>query len=323
MKANILRGQKGFSLLEIMIVTIIMAVMALAASKSIKTAMQNKRKIDARLKTETLVFDALRFMSTDVEKAFHYQYTTYEMERQAALAKEDRLRQNPQNNPNPQAPPAQPPIPPVRYTQFIGKENSMHFTSLNNQRTTANSQESDQVEVGYFLATCKSRLDAKKESSCLWRRSSLIIDNDVTRGGEATPLVENVTDFKLEYLSDDPQQKEWKKIWQTDTNGDAITQNMFPYLVRITLGIQDKTSKEIGKFKQTVVAAVRFTNNTDPAKRFAYQAPAANGGTNNAGTNTAGTNGGTTGGTNGSTTGGTSGGTTSGGGPPTGGGLNP
>jgi prepilin-type N-terminal cleavage/methylation domain-containing protein len=267
MKTPTLRDSRGFSLLEVMLVTVIMAVMALAASKSIKTAMMNKSKIDARLKTETLVFDGLRLMATDVEKAFHYQYVTYEMERQAQIAKEQRL-QSKGAQAGAGANPQQPLIAPIRYTQFIGKENSMHFTSLNNQRTTANSQESDQIEVGYFLATCKSRM-SKKTSQCLWRRSSLIVDNDVTRGGDATPLIENVSEFKLEYLSDDPQQKEWRTIWQTDSNGDANTQNLFPYLVRITLATEDKDSKFVGKFKQTVVAVVRFPNNTDPAKRFA------------------------------------------------------
>ena len=39
-------------------------------------------------------------------------------------------------------------------------------------------------------------------------------------------------------------------------------------MVRITLEVYDKDSKDIGKFKQTIIAPIRFPNNIDPAKRF-------------------------------------------------------
>jgi hypothetical protein len=122
--------------------------------------------------------------------------------------------------------------------------------------------------VGYYLADCKTRV-TDKTSRCLWRRASTLIDNDVTRGGMATPLVENVSDFHFEYLSEDQNDKEWKKSWLTDNNGSPQTQNMFPSMVRVVLEVHDKDNKEIGKFRQTIIATIRFPNNTDPAKRFA------------------------------------------------------
>lgn len=272
-----------------MIVTVIMAFMAMIGSRSVKTAMQNKKKIDARLKTETVVFDALRLMSTDIEKAFHYQYTLFEMERQAVTKV---MAANP---PQPGQPnPMQNLVVPERRTQLIGKSDSLHFTTINHQRTTANAQEGNQIEVGYYLNSCKSRISGKS-STCLWRRYSIVIDNDVTRDGVATPLVENVTQLKFEYMSDSNNNKEWRDRWLTDANGDNVTQNMFPYLVRITLEVHDKESKDIAAFKQTVVSNIRFTNNQDPAKRFASLGGGAVGGGANAGTN-AGTNSGALGG---------------------------
>ncbi|MCB9073491.1 MAG: prepilin-type N-terminal cleavage/methylation domain-containing protein [Bdellovibrionaceae bacterium] len=282
------KNQKGFSLLEILIVMAIMGAIAVIASQAIRGGLQTKKKLDARLKTESMVFDALRLMATDIERAFHYQYALYEIDRSSVAAQQQG------NNPNEAAgtPPtqspnsnqAQPPPPPVQLTNFIGKESSVHFTTLNHYRTTANAQESNEVEVGYYLDDCKSYVTGKS-STCLWRRESIVVDNDVTRGGDATPLLENVSNFKLEYIGETPSEKDWKKEWLTDNNGTTNTQNRFPALVKIALTIEDKNNKDFAKFSQSIIASVRFTNNVDPAKKFqgsgANTAPNSGAGGNN------------------------------------------
>lgn len=280
MAIRLLRSRSGFSLLEILIVTALMGAIAVIASRAIKNGLATKKKLDARLKIESMVFDALRLMSTDVERAFHYQHALYEIDR-ASLASQSNPNDPPPTenptNPNPNPTQQVQLIPPLRLTNLVGKEESLHFTTLNHYRTTANSQESNQIEVGYYLENCKSRV-TREESKCLWRRSSTIIDNDVTRGGDATPLVENITEFKLEYLSDNINVKEWKRDWVTDQNGTIDTQNLFPAMVKITLAIEDKKNKVLNKFKQTVIASIRSPNNIDPAKRFANTGGQAGGG---------------------------------------------
>lgn len=266
-----MKNNKGFSLIEILVVMTIMAVFATIASNAIKTALMNKKKIDARLRIESRVFDALRIMATDLEKAFHYKNPFYEIERNALITANQAQNNNNQNNQNnnPQNPQQVqiPPRPPI-LTQFIGKEQSIHFTTLNHFRSVANSQESDQIEVGYFLKNCRSRGNKDGESSqCLWRRTAITIDDEVDKDGKDVVLIENVETFKLEYLSEDINLKEWKSTWQSDRNGDADTRGKFPSLVKITLAIEDP-QKAIGIFKQTVIANLRFPNNEDPAKTF-------------------------------------------------------
>lgn len=275
--ATMAKNQKGFSLLEILIVTAIMGVIALLASNAIRNGLQNKKKMDARLRVESMTFDALRLMATDIERAFHYQHALYEIDKQAIIKKKPR----PAADGTYAADPNELPPAPEHLTQFIGKPEQIHFTTLNHQRTVANSPESNIVEVGYYINDCKSRL-TDKTSRCLWRRSSLFLDNDVTRGGENTLLLSNVSELKFEFLSDDSSDKEWRPQWLTDSNGDARTQNMFPLMVRITLEVHDKDSKDIGKFRQSVIASIRFTNNIDPAKRFGG-APAKSGTTEDTG----------------------------------------
>ncbi len=135
------------------------------------------------------------------------------------------------------------------------------------------------IEVGYSLSSCKSRTTGK-QSNCLWRRSSTTVDNDVSRGGTTIPMVENVTKFELQYLSEDFADKEWKKEWMSDQNGTGATRNKFPAMVKIVLEIHDENSKTIGKFNQTIIANVRFPNNTDPATFFSGQPQVPAGGAN-------------------------------------------
>lgn len=264
---------KGFSLVEIIIVMVILTVFATMAARSIKTAIYNKKKIDARLRIEAMVFDALQIMKADVEKAFHYTDPFYELDRSALIAANTKKgtsggNNNANNNQSGVNPNLQLPPKPIKLTQFLGKNTAMHFTTLNHFRSLADSQESDQVEVGYFIRDCRARGDKKgKSRPCLWRREALTIDDDVEKDGKEVVLLENVKKFTLEYLPEDANEKEWRQEWQSDRNGDAITRNKFPYMVKISVDVEDETKAIVG-FKQTVIANVRFPNNQDPAKLF-------------------------------------------------------
>lgn len=277
MNRSFSNNEKGFSLLEIIIVMTIMGVFATIAARSIKTATNNKKKIDARLRIESSVYDTLRIISTDLEKAFHFTNPFYELDKYALTAASTK-KSGTNNNANAQQVTGQqqgqavsiPPRPPI-LTQFIGKENNVHFTTLNHFRTVSDSAESRQVEVGYFLKNCrpKGKKDGKS-TPCLWRRSALTIDDDVTDGGKAVVLLENVKIFQLEYMSEDPNQRDWQDQWQSDRNGSSTTQGKFPQLIKITLRVED-AGKAIAAFQQTIIASVRFPNNANPEQLFKPQ----------------------------------------------------
>ncbi|MEM7647466.1 MAG: type II secretion system protein GspJ [Pseudomonadota bacterium] len=249
-------NSKGFTLIEVMISMFIMAMLTVLVSQSIRTAVQNKQKLEARIASETALYDALRVIKMDVERAFHYQDVFFEIEN-LALAQLEKDKQ-----PNPNGPGAgnnQQRQPPVKLTQFLGEANSMHFTALNHFRTKYNAQESDQMEVGYYLDGC-DHPSGEGSTQCLWRRSNPQIDDQVDQDGSKVIVTHHVTDFSLEYRNN-KETGQYVKQWRSDNKGRADQRNTFPHFVKIKLIIEDKENKKAKKAEQTIVVAIAFPNN--------------------------------------------------------------
>ena len=245
---------KGFTLIEVIIAMMIMAMLTVLISRSIRSAIRNKDKLEAYIASETLLYDCLAILKQDIERAFHYRDIFFEMETKALKKLEART------NPNRQSSEAR--KPPVKLTHFLGESDNLHFTTLNHFRTRYNAQESDQMEVGYYLENCKKQ-DGKGSSQCLWRRSSVQIDNQVERGGSHRVIAENITHFKLSYHSD-REEDQWVDQWRSDGNGRGDQQNRFPNLVKIELKIEDKDNPKFRKAEQSVVVRIQFPNNPNP-----------------------------------------------------------
>lgn len=246
----------GFTLIEVMISMFIMAMLTVLVSQSIKTAVQNKQKLEVRIASETALYDALRVIKMDVERAFHYQDVFFEIENLALAQIEKDKQKNPNNNgPGEQAIRQ----PPVKLTQFLGEANSMHFTALNHFRTKYNAQESDQMEVGYFLEGC-DHPSGEGTTQCLWRRSNTQIDDQVDQDGPKVIVAHHVTTFALEYRNNQ-ETGEYVKQWRSDNRGRPDQRNKFPHFVKINLVIEDKENKKAKKAEQTVIVAIAFPNN--------------------------------------------------------------
>lgn len=277
-------SQSGMTLMEVMIATVILAIIAAYTAETVERAVKSKIKVEGDIDRKSTVRDALRIIERDVNLAFHYRdigvqlYNISEKERLERLkkgtTKTDPDKKDPalpvETTPPPTRPteaaqPAEPakPFKPKKqkiFTHFMGEENRMDFTTLNNARVREDDRSSDQAEIGYFLRECRNRYDKKKSSQCLWRRIDPLIDDDVTKGGTETVLLEHVLRFELRYLGPG-KEEEWTKQWRTNKGGDANSENNFPYAVEITLEYHNKTNPSEKPVSMTLVAAVRFPNN--------------------------------------------------------------
>jgi prepilin-type N-terminal cleavage/methylation domain-containing protein len=272
---------RGFTLIEIMVAMAILTVLSIYSARSIQRAIKTKVKIEKEISRTSVVREALRVIERDVNLAFNYRDINIDLfnaagkERQTASASPT---PSPSSSYNPttgqttpvatqQAPQPQTSFKPRQQqilTQFLGSEKELTFTTLSNVRTMADVQESDQIVVGYTVHECSNWINKNLKSNCLWRRVNPIISDDITKGGEETVLLENVTRFELRYLGPG-KNNEWQKQWYTDSHGDDTTKGIFPYAVEITIETQNKNIEGDKPLAMTWVAALRFPNNPAPS----------------------------------------------------------
>lgn len=261
----------------------ILAFLTLFTAQSIQKALQNKSKIQDDIDRYSAIRDALRVMESDINKAFNYRDINIELYNNIVNLR----NKTPDNNSNPEAPKsatgkvdpiqAKSPFDPNTtnnspetlkprmeriVTQFLGESNKLDFTTLSYARVSAEERTSDQAKIGYFLKDCRSWKNRTKTSRCLYRRISYLLDDDVTKGGEETPLLENVTKLEFQYLGPvDPTT--WVKSWFTNARGDDRTKGVFPYAVEITLEVENKTNPKTKPIRMTLIASIRNPNNPD------------------------------------------------------------
>jgi prepilin-type N-terminal cleavage/methylation domain-containing protein len=279
----VIRRNFGFTLLEVIIAMMIMAFMSLFTVQAIQQALKTKAKVQREIDKSATLRDALRIMERDINMAFNYRDASIELYNQAQLERRKRMKtpqnqqQQQQQDPSKQTqPPAQPQQNQPQlteeqinertklkvdkiYTQFIGEPTSLDFTTLSNVRMTEDSKVSSQAEIGYHLKPCRRRSTQGQSSQCLWRRVSNVIHEDITKSGEETVLLENVSDFKLRYLGVG-HEEEWLDSWITTERGTEQSKGNFPYAVEVTIALKDPDTKD-KELRMTMVAAIRNPNN--------------------------------------------------------------
>lgn len=260
------KKQLGFTLIEVVLAITIMATLTVLSSQSIQQAIKAKEKIQDQLADMSKVRDSLRVMERDINLAYHYR--DLELEFEAELRKKSK--------PTPAAG-AAPPPPDDLYlsspeyqqrmqfrrdptTDFIGKEDALDFATMNTGRVVESEIMADFIKVGYSLEPCKKMNVEGTSSKCLVRRQANIVEGDITKGGEKTVLLEDVSEFKLRYFGKGRQ--EWNSDWNTKT-GDGATKGNFPQAVEISLGIEIERKGKKKKVSMQLVAAVRNPNNSD------------------------------------------------------------
>lgn len=294
--------QTGFTLIEVMIAVTIMAFLSIMTADAIRSEIKSKAKYEKQIQTQAQLRDALEVMIRDINLAFHYRDFNAELYNAAwqeriksaegangSSSQDQDGQQDGQTDQNQnqgqdqnqrlaelkaQYKPKKPPV----VTRFYGEEDQLFFTSLSNVRTQANQPQSRQLKVAYYVKQCRGLVNKKKSSRCLIRRTSPILDDDVTNDnttnkGTETVLLEDVTSFHLRYLGPGFD-NEWVESWKSDKDvTDDRTRSKFPFAVEITLGIKDPQHGKDKSFKRTVVAEIRFPNNAPPPTTAPGTAP--------------------------------------------------
>ncbi len=255
---NSQRSQNGFTLIETLLTVSILAVMSILAAQTIQRSMQAKVKLQDQIDDLSRVRDALRLMERDLGLAYHHR----DFEKEIA----DKVKALGKPTPPPGQPGfAPPPDPPeVREaprqdptTFFVGSDSEMNFVTLNNSRIQSNARQADFQEVGYTLKDCRE----KNQGKCLWRRTSAVVDSDVSRGGNDIALLDHVQELKFRYIGKGKQ--DWVTEWHSDATGDAVTKDHFPAAVEISLTFQKGDGDTMKKYSTQIVAPIHFPNNKE------------------------------------------------------------
>lgn len=215
----------GFTLIEVLIATSILAGMGAMTYGSVKQAYQQKQEIEAAQERDAQVRAALDLMVHEISHAFlsdHYDRKRYR-ERPTFFKGEDR-----------------------------GRRDELNFTSLAHERLELDSKVSDQAAIRYWV----DRDPDSRSDEALFRRVNPVIDEEAERKGNSAVLCEGVRGFELEYW--DGRKQEWVKEWDA---AKPERLGVLPSRVRITLTVADENGKDRVFSTQTRIAirrALRF-----------------------------------------------------------------
>ncbi len=250
----------GFTLIEVILAITILSTLTVLTTQALSRALKAKVKIQTEVDDVASLRDSMRMIRADINLAYHHR--DFEKEISDLV-----------NKPTPPAGIATPTAPPPVVqrenkrvdptTDFVGTEDKMNFVTMNNGRTTANSKQADFTEVGYALKDCRNLTDTSKSSKCLYRRTQLIVDEDVTEGGTEMVLLENISEFKLRYIGEGKQ--DWVSTWKTNNGGDGATKGRYPELVEVSMAIEREMDKKKRTYSMQFVIPIHFPNNPPSA----------------------------------------------------------
>lgn len=202
----------GFSLIELMVAMVLMAMMGTLLMTSINSSIKARDKVEEISGRYQMVRQAMTRMSREISMAY--------------LSKHINL------------------LDPTYITQFRGKKDSLYFSAFGNVVRQKDAKESDEQVLGFYLL----EKDGKKN---LMRKHQANLNLDVESGGRAQILCPDVQKLEFSYF-DEQQNKweeEWvsdpSSLVSQGTIGDqddqpkspAQKQWLLPSFVRITLSV--------------------------------------------------------------------------------------
>ena len=258
-----LKKESGFTLIEVILAITILSTLTVLTTQALSRALKAKVKIQTEVDDVASLRDTMRMIRTDLNLAYHHR--DFEKELLDLVNKPaGALPGLPGGAPATPVRPTAPAVPREnkRYdpvTHFNGAEDKVNFVTMNNGRTTANSQQADFIEVGYSVKGCRNLTDPSKSSNCLYRRTQLVLDEDIDEGGTESVLLENISEFKVRYIGEGKQ--DWVSTWNTKNSSDAATRLRFPEVVEISLAIEREIDKKKRTYSMQYAVPIHFPNN--------------------------------------------------------------
>lgn len=195
--------QSGVTLIEMMVAMTILAIVATLMYTGFSQTSRNKKRVEAELDRAHEVRMGVERIARELSMAFV-----------SAQSNPDQSLQ-------------------VVKTAFLAKEagggSKIDFTSFSHKRLYRDAHESDQNEIGYFIAHDPEDSSIK----VLARREQNRIDDDPEKGGRTQILIRDITGFELAFL--EPLTGEWVTTW--DSTQAAMQLNRLPQQVRIKVTI--------------------------------------------------------------------------------------
>lgn len=273
-----LSTSKGFTLLELIISLSLMAVISITATQMLRSSTTQTRKLTKGMDHTNQMRAAFAVIKNDLSQAINFRDLNLYLYNEA---KKDHVKNydkkvlewikkyNEEQKPNPlitlanletvrdqmeakigKKPKPFVPLKETIVTQFVGEKDKLYFTTRSGLRFRSNDKVSNLMEIGYFFRTCKNRTYPDQESKCLWRSVSFNLDDDVTKGGQESVLLEHMEEFDFKYLSFRQDEKpNWRESWDSRIEGDVDMGGQFPAAVSLKIQANFPIGKDKKNFK--------------------------------------------------------------------------
>ena len=204
------KKNQGFTLIEVLIVTLLLFFLAIATFYSVRSTVEVKEIVDQ--KTELLQESRaiLSLLERDVRLAFF-------------VTAEDFLWKPITKPANPEDPPLPPPPKPLPVTIFVGKPEELFFSSRSHQKMSSDSPENEQHFITYQLLSGKL---VRAESA----RAVSLKDRESPANFRSQEVMENIQKLKFSFW--DGRRSSWVETWDTER---VDNQNILPLAVKVEL----------------------------------------------------------------------------------------
>ena len=220
-------SKSGFTIIELLLVSILLFLLAYSTFMSIRSTMDVKKSIDSRTEILQSGRSLLELIDRDLRMSFFVDasdlgWNPKEINNEAGTGGEDTGGDEGEEPENPEA--AVPPPPkPVTITIFQATRNELLFSTRSHQRMSADSPENEQHFVRYRL-----------ESGKLIREESLraVSKDDISdeKQFRETVLIEDMKSIEFAFWN--PRAQRWDDRWDTNSSENLDT---LPEAVKVKL----------------------------------------------------------------------------------------